>query len=351
MQDLLGRISALDPEAGAGLRVIACFDQLVVGNVDTRGLLTAAAALAGCDAGLRAGGSARSVQVTPRGELVAGDAAPPVGSSLTADGLTVWLARAGPAHAHDATILDRLALAVRIRHGRARHESDRRGDLGLLLDAAVSVEERRTAAARLGLAPGARHRVVAVPLSATWAGHPTGARDVVATPYGAVHAVVVPHGATPVAASPSGVGLAMPVLELHRSLRTAVVALRLCDPSTTPCVEADRYGGLVGVLADVPAETTLPDVDALDRVMRHAWGPGTVDAIVRAGSVRQAARLAGVHHSTLHARLGTLTAAVGFDPFDGLGRARLGVAHLAWRLRTSRVLDPPAPGEPEAVAI
>ena len=45
MQELLGRISRLDPSALLGLRVIACFDELVVGNVNTRALLAAAAAL------------------------------------------------------------------------------------------------------------------------------------------------------------------------------------------------------------------------------------------------------------------------------------------------------------------
>ena len=35
MQELLGRISALDPQASLGLRVIACFDELIIGNVNT----------------------------------------------------------------------------------------------------------------------------------------------------------------------------------------------------------------------------------------------------------------------------------------------------------------------------
>lgn len=346
MQELLGRMAALDPEACVGLRVIACFDELVIGHVNTRGLLTAAAALAGCDAGFRAAGSDRAVQVTPQGELTPG-APVPGAPVLTTDGLTVWLARIGPAHPHDVTILERLGLALRIRHGRAQRDTDGRRDLRLLVDASVPVEERRTAAARLGLAAGTRYRVVVAPLFAVWADHRGGAEAVVATPHGSVHAVVVPAEAPPAAASPSGVGLAVPVTELDRSFRTALVALRLCDPPATPSVEADRYGGLVGLLADVPGEAAQPDVDALDRVMQHTWGAGTVDAIVRAGSVRQAARLAGVHHSTMHARLTTLTGTVGYDPFDGLGRTRLGVAYLAWRLRTSRVLDLPvlrAPG-------
>ena len=37
MQELLGRIAALDPEASLGIRIIACFDELIAGNVNTRG--------------------------------------------------------------------------------------------------------------------------------------------------------------------------------------------------------------------------------------------------------------------------------------------------------------------------
>ena len=33
MQELLGRIAALDPDASLGIRVIACFDELILGDV------------------------------------------------------------------------------------------------------------------------------------------------------------------------------------------------------------------------------------------------------------------------------------------------------------------------------
>lgn len=59
--------------------------------------------------------------------------------------------------------------------------------------------------------------------------------------------------------------------------------------------------------------------------------------------MRQAARLAGVHHSTMRTRLDVIADVLGFDPFDGLGRSRVGRAYLVWRLRHSRVLDLPAP--------
>ena len=344
MQELLGRISALDPQASLSLRVIACFDELIVGNVNTRGLLSAAASLAGCHAGYCQDLPPRTLRVTPRGELAPAAEPPPAAMSMTSDGLTVWIERDGPAHTNDAIILERLALAVRIRHGRGRRDTDNRRELGLLLDPTVPLEDRRTAAARLNLQGGVRYRVVAAPLFAVWDDHPTGAEDVIPTPYGPIHALVLPHDHPAVAATPSGTGLSAAVEHLHRSFRTAVVALRLCAPPETPSVLADHYGGLVGLLADTPIDADLPDVDALDEVMTHPWGPATLDALVRAGSVRQAARQAGVHHSTLQTRLDAVTEVVGYDPFDdGIGRTRLGIAYLVWRLRNSRVLDLPAP--------
>src|SRR5206468_8796877 len=119
--------------------------------------------------------------------------------------------------------------------------------------------------------------------------------------------------------------------------------LRLCAPPAAPVVNGDDYGGLIGLLADSPADAHMPDVDLLDDVMTHAWACPTLDALIRAGSLRQAARLGGVHHSTMQTRADTITAMMGFDPIDGLGRTRLGIAYLVWRLRHSRVLDIPAP--------
>ena len=82
------------------------------------------------------------------------------------------------------------------------------------------------------------------------------------------------------------------------------MALKLCAPPGTPSVLADTYGAIIGLLADLPDDTTLPDVDSLGQVMSHPWAPATL---------------------------------------DGIGRNRLGLAYLVWRLRNSRVLDLPAP--------
>lgn len=173
--------------------------------------------------------------------------------------------------------------------------------------------------------PRIQYRVIAAPLFAVWAQHPAGAEDVVATPFGPIHALVVPGDCTTVSASPAGLGLAACPEHLHRSFRTAVVALRLCSPPTVASVLADTYGGLIGLLADAPSDGDIPDMDSLDAVTANSWGVKTLDALVRAGSVRQAARLAGVHHSTLQSRLECVADRLGLDPFeDGIGRTRLG---------------------------
>ena len=347
MQELLGRLSALDPQASLSLRIIACYDELIVGNVNTRGLLSAAASLAGCNAGYRQDLPPCSLRVTPRGDVVDSDREPALswgGSMISADGLTVWIERDGEPLANDAMILERLALAVRIRHGRGRRDVDGRRDLSLLLDQAVPVDDRRVAAARINLVATMRYRVIAAPLFAVWDGHPAGAEDVIATPYGSIHALVVPHDQPPVPASPIGTGPATGIDHLHRSFRAAVVALRLCNPPAVPSVLADDYGGLAGLLADLPQDSELPDVDSLDAVMSHPWGSATIDALVRTSSIRQAARQANIHHSTMHTRLESIAAELGYDPLDdGIGRTRLGLAYLVWRLRNSRVLDLPAP--------
>ena len=50
-----------------------------------------------------------------------------------------------------------------------------------------------------------------------------------------------------------------------------------------------------------------------------------------------------MHHSTLQTRLECITEVLGFDPYDGFGRTRLGTAYLVWRLRHSHTLELPAP--------
>lgn len=346
MQELLGRLSALDPDASLKVRVIACFDELIVGGVNSRGLLSAAASLAGTPAGFLQERPFRAMRVAPNGDLLDAPTVVPSADSATVegtDGIVVWLERSGAEHANDAIILERFALAMRLRHGRGAKEADARRDLAVVLDPEAHRDVRMAAAGRLDFAPTQRYRVIAAPLFAAWARHPSAVEDVVSTPFGPIHALVVPAEAPVPEAAPVGVGLGGSSADLPRSFRNALLALRLTELPDTPVVVADRYGGLLDALADVPTDQDLPDVDLIGAIMEPSWARPTLDALVVAGSLREAARTAGVHHSTMRTRVDVIEERLGFDPLDGLGRIRFGVAYLIWRLRHSRALDLPAP--------
>ncbi len=342
MQELLGRISALDPSASLGIRVIACFDELIVGQVNVHGLLAAAAALAGCPAGLDHAGEI--TRVSSMGETLERNAPPAVSSERVSDELTVWIEREGQAQPNDAIILERLALAVRIRFTDHGPGSATR-DMHAVLDDQIEQQRRREAAARLGLSAGTRYRVVAAPLFAQWTHSLPWPSDVMTTPHGTLHVLIAPASTTDAPATPSGIGGIAQIDDLPYSLRTATIALRLTRAPAQGSICADEFGGLIDILADVRSESSNPDVAALDSLMREApWTSETVDAVLASATVRQASRTLGIHHSTMQSRLETMRSALGFEPIDGYGRTRLGLAYLLCRLRRSRVLDLPAPG-------
>ena len=239
---------------------------------------------------------------------------------------------------------------MRIRNGRGAREIDNRRHLGILTGRESTPDERLTAASALGLSATGMYRLVVAPLFAVWRNHPAGPEDVIATPFGPVHAVVVPERYPPFGASPCGIGTATSPDSLDRSFRTAMVALRLCRAPKEPQVVADSYGGLIELLADADEHAPHSDADRVEAIAHYAWGMETIDAVVAAQSVREAARLLNIHHSTLQGRIDTITATLGFNPFEGFGRSRLGAAFLLHRLRTSTVLDLPAAAAPGNVA-
>jgi hypothetical protein len=100
VESLIQRLAALDPEAGDSLRVITHFDALIEGSAGLDAFVRAAAALAGCPAGLA--GPERRIEMRihhdgHRLDPAPGDRRWPT-AALDGTGL-VWLERADGARA------------------------------------------------------------------------------------------------------------------------------------------------------------------------------------------------------------------------------------------------------------
>lgn len=343
MQELLGRLGALDPEASLGLRVIACFDELMSGGVAVHGLLSAAAALAGAPTGFAQ--EQQLLRVSPRGEDIQGE---PPHARLIAEIneiTSVWIEREpSTIHANDTIILERLALAIRLRverNARSTGIEATRRDLATLVDERTPLQDRANIVARLQLSASTKYRVVIAPLFAVWLQRPKGPEDVVWTAFGPVHAIITTEGPESRGA-PIGMGIATDTQDLGRSFSTALIALRLYEGESLVPVNADGLGGLAEMFADLPVtERSDSDAAAMDAITEIGWGRATLSALVETSSVREAARVIGVHHSTVTTRLEVVVSKLGFDPLTGLGRTRLGLAFLRWRLHNSRVLELP----------
>ncbi|MGP4091670.1 PucR family transcriptional regulator, partial [Streptomyces sp. KR55] len=118
MKELAGRLTALDPDAGAAVQVIAYFDRLAESRAGLEALVRGAAVLAGVPARLVETGTRVHVRVEADGTRRDTDLPPDPGwpsTALTPGGApALWLERpeAAPSVV-DAVILERAAGALR----------------------------------------------------------------------------------------------------------------------------------------------------------------------------------------------------------------------------------------------
>lgn len=327
MKELAGRLTALDPDAGAAVRVIAYFDRLSESRAGLEALVRGAAVLAGVPA--RLVDTERRVQVRVEADGTRRDSgAPPdpgwPSAALAPGGAAaLWLERAEAAPSVvDAVILERAAGAVRLVLDRTRGRApvDDPALVETLLDATAPEAARLHAARGLGLDPAAPARALA-PLD----GRPR---------------IVSGRTGAELPAGRAGVGPAVPVLDLPRSWAQARTALRFTAEGTAQdpgprVVHADELGG-VALLADLvaPGAEPPPDVQALESAGASTpWLLATLHAVVATASLRAAAAEVNVHHSTLQDRLSHAEHLLGWPLRTPQGRLRLQLAlamrHLA----------------------
>ncbi|WP_370941834.1 PucR family transcriptional regulator [Amycolatopsis sp. cg5] len=366
MKGLLLRLSAVDADAEAAVRVIAYFDELVARHGRLPDLVRAAASLAECVAGLDRDGGA-PLRFGPDGEPAGAAVAEPASAELGEPAGRVWLERPGPAGPLDDLVLERFAIAARLLARAERvtpppHLADP-ALVELLLGERAAPEDRARALVLLGLDATRPVRVVAV--GSTGGGDPGAAavgllarggqpaRPQVAVIGGVAAVLSQPRADTVIeslraalddrarersTAGPIrvGVGDAVPALEVRRSWVQAKLAERFAVAGVEPVVVHSDLGSLT-LLAEIPvarlrAQEDVRALDALAATPTGAADVATLEAFCRTGSLRQAALALHRHHSSVATRLAHVEEALGWRLDEPGDRFRARLALLARRL-------------------
>jgi PucR C-terminal helix-turn-helix domain len=341
MEALVERLSQLDSQAEGAIRVVMFYDTLIQRRVDLPALARASAGLAECVAGIRLHGTGRAIRVGPDGRPAPAPE-PPASTtapiSLDEEEIgTVWLERPGPPGPLDQLLLDRLAIAAAAVVERYGPAHTTMADPALV-ELAISADSDQAARARalrlLGFPVDLPVRVAAVrsrlPLDQV-GGLVCPARPVKAAPLADV-GVILATTLDP-ARFPAGVRAGIGAADRpDRSWRQARTALRFTTPRQ-PVVHHTDLGALA-LLAEIPQDAARDnaDVAAISRVAGNREDLETLDAYCAAGSVRRAAELLHLHHSSVARRLDQLGKALGIDLTEPTGLTRARLALTAWRL-------------------
>jgi hypothetical protein len=336
---LVARLSQLDPEAEGALRVVMFYDTLMRRRVDLPALARASAVLAECVAGIRLHSTGQVIRMSPDGRPASAAPLPASATlpiTLDEEELgTVWLERPGVPFSLDEVLLDRLAIAVTAvveKHGPARTTMADPALVELVISSDSDEPARARALRLLGFAPGLPLRVVAVrsPLPLDQVGR-------LVCPFGPVKAAhiatmgVILSAAPDPARFPEGVRAGIGAAESpDRSWQQARTALRFTT-SREPVVHYAALGALA-LLAEVSPDAARDNADVGAIAQMTSDDLDTLDAYCATGSVRRAAELLHLHHSSVARRLEQLGSSLGIELTQPSGLTRANLALTAWRL-------------------
>lgn len=341
MEALVLRLSQLDSEAEGAVRVVMFYDTLMRRRVDLGALARASAGLAECVAGIRLHGTGQMIRMAPDGREASAlplPASTTVPITLDEEEIgTVWLERPGAPGRLDELLMDRLAIAAAAvveRYGPARTTMADPALVELVISADSDEAARARALRLLGFTAGLPVRVLAVrsqlPLGQVGA-LVCPARPVKAAPLpdvGVILATTVNPDRFPAGVRAGIGGTGSPA----RSWRQARTALRFTGPRE-PVIRYDGLGALA-LLAEIPPDTVRDnaDVAAIARMARTPEDLETLDAYYAAGSLRRAADLLHLHHSSVARRLEQIGKTLDIDLTEPTGLTRARLALTAWRL-------------------
>ncbi|MEU9292477.1 helix-turn-helix domain-containing protein [Streptomyces sp. NPDC048266] len=341
MEALAVRLSGLDPYVDGAIRIIAFYDTLMRRRVDLPALARASAGLAECVTGIRLHDTGRATRFTADGRQAS---APPSPASTTVPIIldeeeigTVWLERPGPPNPLDEVLLDRLAIATAAaveRYGPARTTMADPALVELAVGPDGDEVTRARALRLLGFAAELPVHVAAVrshlPLDQI-GGLICPARPVKAAPLadvGVILATAIDPARFP-AGVRAGIGAAG---SPGRSWREARTALRFTSPRA-PVVHYPDLGALA-LLAEIPPDVSRDntDVAAIARIADSPEHMETLDAYCASGSLRRAADLLHLHHSSVARRLEHIAKTLDIELTESTGLIRVKLALTAWRL-------------------
>lgn len=339
MEALAQRLSHLDTHVEGALRVVMFYDTLMRRRVDLPALTRASANLAECVTGYRLRGADTTTRFSPDGTPATTDPSPASSTApITLDGEeigTVWLERPGPPNPLDEVVLDRLAIAAAAvveRYGPARTTMADPALVELVISPDTDEPTRTRALRLLGFPPDIPVQVAAIrspsPLDQL-ATHLCPTRPVKAAPLGEVGAILAP------ALDPTrfpeeakaGLGTAT---NPHTSWQQARTALKFTT-KRNPVVHYNDLGALT-LLSQIPQDTvrTNPDVTTVSQLTEDDLE--TLDAYCTTGSLRRAADLLHLHHTSVARRLDHLSKAFTTDLTTPTGLTRARIALTTWRL-------------------
>lgn len=342
MEALAVRLSHLDTHVEGALRVVVFYDTLMRRRVDLPGLARASAVLAECVVGIRLHATGRSIRVAPDGRPAAAPSEAVSSSApvtLDEEELgTVWMERPGEPGPLDDVVLERLALAVTAvveRYGPA-HTTMADPALVELVISPDSDEAARARALRLlGFTADQPIRIAAVrsrlPLDRI-GGLVCPGRLVKAATLADDTGVILATRLDPTRFPDdvrAGIGAAD---RTDRSWRQARTALRFAT-ARQPVVHFADLGALE-LLARVPEDAARDnaDVAAVQRLAADRDDLETLEAYCATGSLRRAAELLHLHHTSVARRLEQLGKILGVELTDPAGLLRARVALTTWRL-------------------
>lgn len=331
MREWIGRLSTVDGGAAEALRVIDHFDTLVDQRSSALAMLRAAAVLADCpvgladpERGLRTGVDAAGRTVTDLGDGTASR------QTLRFAEITVWLDRPGPPWPLDHLILERFARSLHAVK-KTRDPSPTVAATRVACDPEAAPADRDNALRQLGL--GSTVTVVATHLA-----------DARRLPPGLVvdeHQIhLFPETPAP-DAIPADIAAGIHTCagaEVQHGWRHARTALRIAvDLSTGKAthVRYDQLGSIATIVESVDADTAAraPDVRRVVELQaQRPWVVPTLETVLCHSSIREAARLQYLHHSTMRQRIDWLERQLGYTLLSGGGYARASTTLTLWRI-------------------